>query len=283
MSNVYVIAEIGLNGNGSVDLTKKLIDVAKDNGVDAVKFQKRTINKVYTQQELDTPRESPWGTTTRQQKEGLEFNRDQYDQIDQYCREVGIDWFMSAWDMDSLDFAESYQPKFHKVASALLTNRPFLEKLASLRGDTADSYVILSTGMSTEKQIDTAVDVLGQSLHTILHCTSTYPTKPEEMNMRYIETLASRYPFAEIGFSNHYSGVLWAPIAVSLGARMLEFHITLDRTMYGSDQAASIEPDGVKKLMEAVRLSQQMIGNGIKEVYDSEVPIIKKLRKVSSF
>lgn len=281
--SIMTIAEIGLNHNGSIDIAKKLIDVAKMNGCSAVKFQKRNVLSVYSKEELDTPRESPWGRTNREQKFGLEFGSIQYDQIAKHCEQIGIDWLLSAWDMESLDFAESYSPKYHKVASCMLTDQKFLEKLAGLRQNTANPYVILSTGMSTEKQIDKAVDLLGGSLFGILHCTSTYPTNPSEMNLKYIENIASTYPHLIAGFSNHYSGILWVPLAIAMGAKILEFHITLDRTMYGSDQASSIEPDGVKRLMESVRLSEQMLGTGLKEVYPSEIPIAKKLRKRCDF
>ena len=280
---VTLVAELGINCNGSLDIAKQLIDVVADAGCDYVKFQKRDIPSVYSSAELSAPRESPWGSTTYDQKMGLEFTVDQYREIDSYCKSRGIGWFVSCWDQVSLDTMEMNFPDmpFHKVASALAADRAFLTRLSMLKRP-----VILSTGMLTEAQIAAACDILGESLATVLHCTSTYPTKPNEMNMRYIETLATRiYKLVAsgrvptIGFSNPYSGLLWVPLAVAFGAEMLEFHVTLDRTLYGSDQSSSLEPEGVRKLVESVRVSQEMMGDGVKRVYDSELPIIKKLRK----
>lgn len=286
MKDIILIAEIGINANGSVDIAKKLIDVAKDAGCHYVKFQKRDLDSVYTQAELDAPRESPWGKTNRDQKKGLEFTVEQYKEIDAYCKQVAIGWFVSCWDVKSVELMEENFPEmpYHKVASALLTDRAYLERLKA-----TGKKIILSTGMSTESQILTACEILGDSLFAVMHCTSTYPTKPEEMNLSYIEILRNLMSHTEsnevplVGFSNHYSGLAWVPAAVAFGAEMLEFHITLDRTMYGSDQAASIEPDGVKKLVDYVDVSLKMIGDGRKRVYDSELPIIKKLRKNTDF
>lgn len=291
MKKIITVAEIGINHSGSVELAKKLIDVAASAGCDYVKFQKRDIESVYTKEELDAPRESPWGKTNREQKMGLEFGLEQYKEIDEYCKSKGIGWFASAWDLKSVDFLEQNFPDmpFHKVASALLTDKKFLEKLRS-----TGRPVILSTGMSTVDQIVEACKILGNSLHTVMHCTSTYPTKPEEMNISYIKALIARTKqftwFTDVtknpvrvGFSNHYSGLLWVPLSIAFGAEMLEFHVTLDRTSYGSDQAASIEPDGVEKLMGMIDVSLKMIGDGSKQVYESEKPIAKKLRKVSDF
>lgn len=305
INGITLVAEAGINANGSIDIARKLIDVAADNGCDYIKFQKRDINTCYTQEELDAPRESPWGKTNRAQKEGLEFGLDEYHAIDKHCRERGIGWFVSCWDKPSVDFIDNnFDVPFHKVASALLTDARFLERLVMTR-----KPVILSTGMATEEQIFRACDILGTSLDTILHCTSTYPTKPEEMNLSYIRTLNDSFDIIprlaraidmglknmsmttmtfndrsrpNIGFSNHYSGLSWVPAVVALGAKMLEFHITLDRTSYGSDQSASLEPEGVKKLVDYVRITTSMMGNGVKRVYDSEQPIIKKLRKTNT-
>lgn len=291
LDHTVVIAEVGINHNGNLDIAKKLIEIAADAGCDAVKFQKRTIDVVYSQDELDKPRESPWGTTTRDQKYGLEFTEEQYDEIDRFCKEKNIDWFASCWDEQSVDFISKYQDvKYHKVASALLTNDSFLRKLVADGRD-----IILSTGMSTVAEIDHALDVIGHRLDTVMHCTSTYPSQPTEMNMSVIRDMVEyRYIYdgdrdsptrcyirdtARIGFSNHYSGLIWVPIAIAMGAKVLEFHITLDRTMYGSDQAASIEPEGVRRLVEGVRVTESMIGDGFKRVYDSEIPILKKLRR----
>lgn len=284
INDIYVIAELGINHNGSIDITKQLIDAAVAAGCDAVKFQKRTIDLVYTKAELDVSRESPWGTTNREQKLGLEFGQDQYEQIDAYCKKKKIAWFASCWDEQSVEFIEQFDTPYHKVASALLTNESFLMKLKKTCRPT-----ILSTGMSTEDQIMKAARVLGASLHTVMHCTSTYPTKPEEMNVSYIRNLKWQLDnefepgTVNVGFSNHYSGILWVPLVVAMGATMLEFHLTLDRTMYGSDQAASIEPDGLRKLVDSIEVSTTMLGDGIKRVYDSEIAIAKKLRKVTDW
>lgn len=281
MKEIKLVAEIGINHNGSIDLAKKLIDVAVDTGCHYVKFQKRDIDLVYSKDELDLPRESPWGNTNRDQKRGLEFGLKEYGEIERHCRIRGIDWFVSCWDTNSVDFIEkNFSVSYHKVASALLTDRIFLEKLRS-----TNKKIILSTGMSSNEQINEACKLLAPYLDTVLHCTSTYPTKPEEMNISGLKALKDllrdneKTENVSLGFSNHYSGLLWVPLAIAYGAEMLEFHITLDRTMYGSDQSASLEPEGVRKLVEMVTVSQQMIGDGIKKVYDSELPIIKKLRK----
>ncbi len=292
IGHTVTIAEIGINHNGNLDIAKKLIEIAADAGCDAVKFQKRTIDVVYSQEELDKPRESPWGTTTRDQKYGLEFTEEQYDEIDRFCKKKNIDWFASCWDEQSVDFISKYQSvTHHKVASALLTNDSFLRKLVASGRD-----IILSTGMSTVAEIDHAIDVIGKTqLDTIMHCTSTYPSQPSEMNMDVIRSMVDHRYISDgdpesptrcfipgdvrIGFSNHYSGLIWVPIAVAMGAKVLEFHITLDRTMYGSDQAASIEPEGVRRLVEGARVTESMLGSGFKRVYDSEIPILKKLRR----
>lgn len=285
-SRVVTVAEIGINHNGQVDIAKKLIDVAADAGVDAVKFQKRTVDRVYTQEELAAPRQSPWGITNGDQKRGLEFGKTEYDAIASHCRLRGVEWFASCWDLESVDFINAYdEVAYHKVASALLTRDDLLAAMVS-----SERRVIVSTGMSSIDEITHALDIIGSSLDTVMHCTSTYPTTPDEMNMRVISNMwkcslarTTDSPIintrgARVGFSNHYSGLIWVPLAVALGARVLEFHITLDRTMYGSDQAASIEPDGVKKLVEHARLAERMLGDGVKCVYDSELPVRKKLR-----
>lgn len=282
---IKFIAEIGINHNGSVEIAKKLIDVAADAGCQYVKFQKRDIDVVYTKEELDAHRESPWGKTNRDQKIGLEFGLDEYKQIDEHCKLRGVEWFASCWDENSVDFIENNFPHvpFHKVASAKATDIKFLEKLKS-----TGKPIIASTGMMSELQIRKMLDILDDDVSVLMHCTSTYPTQPSEMNLYCVKTMQEDrddlgFMNYDIGFSNHYSGLLWVPIAVTLGAKFLEFHITLDRTMYGSDQAASIEPEGVKRLVTNALLTKQMLGNGNKTVYDSELPIIKKLRKVSDF
>lgn len=267
----YIIAEIGINHNGSETLARQLIDQAADAGADAVKFQKRTIDLVYTQEELDKDRDSPWGTTNREQKEGLEFSIDQYKGLKGYCDEKGLDFIVSCWDTQSVDDVECLDIRYHKVASALVTDIEFLEKL-----NETGKPVILSTGMCTEEQIEQAMSVLN-NVEIILACTSTYPTKIEELNLLHIRTLAHKYSPVKIGFSNHYSGHDACVVATALGAECIEFHITHDRTAYGSDQAASIEH--AKTLCEAIRKVDIMLGDGVKKVYDSEIPIAKKLRK----
>jgi N-acetylneuraminate synthase len=272
MSNIYVIAEIGINHNGSLDLAKKLIDQSRDSGADAVKFQKRTIDIVYTPEELDKYRESPWGTTNRQQKEGLEFSPEQYRELQEYSNKLNLDFIVSCWDTNSIDVVEqNLNVKYHKIASALATDREFLEKLNS-----TGKPVILSTGMCTEEQIKAAIDIL-DNVEIVLACTSTYPTVSEEINLRHIVTLGDNNPTLDIGFSNHYNGLDACVGAVALGATCVEFHVTNDRTAYGSDQSASIENS--KSLVDAIRKMETMLGNGIKRVYDSEKPIAKKLRK----
>jgi N-acetylneuraminate synthase len=271
-----IIAELGINHNGSIDIAKKLIDVAHASGCDFIKFQKRNIDLVYSKEELDSPRESPWGKTTRDQKYGLEFFQDHYQILDAYCHRKGIKWFASPWDLDSIMFLNSFQGcQFIKIPSALITNDEIL-----VASRNTGRRIILSTGMSTIEMVDHAVEVIGEdSIYCIMHCTSTYPSKSEELNLNCIKTLKARYPWAKIGFSNHNPGIIFMPIAVALGAEMIEYHITLDRSMYGSDQAASIEPEGVFKLVKHIRNTEKAMGDGIKCIYDSEIPIIKKLRR----
>jgi N-acetylneuraminate synthase len=270
----YIIAEIGINHNGDLDLAKELIDIASKTGCNAVKFQKRNINEVYTTEELDKHRESPWGTTNREQKEGLELSINQYKELESYTNEKGLDFIVSCWDISSVDDIENnLSIKYHKVASALLTDRDFLEKL-KLTG----KKIILSTGMSTDEQIRKAVSILGQdNIEYILACTSTYPTKTEEINLRYIDTLKKDFDNIKVGFSNHYSGGIACYGAVARGAECVEFHITKDRTMYGSDQSASIEH--VDVVVDGIRRLESMVGDGIKVVYEDEKPIAEKLRK----
>lgn len=272
---VDVIYELGINHNGDLKLAKKMIDVAHAAGCRYVKFQKRNVDLVYSKEELDTPRESPWGKTTREQKLGLEFNFDDYKEIDAYCKEK-VKWFASPWDLDSVAFLTQFRDTpYIKVPSALITNGPFLEACRS-----TGKPVILSTGMSTPIIIDNAISTVGEkNVHCIMHCTSTYPTDPAEINMKYISVLKEKYPWAKIGFSNHYPGLTAMEGAVFYGAEVLEFHGTLDRAMYGSDQAASIEPRGVFELMERLYIIEQMIGNGFKGIFDREMPILAKLRR----
>mgnify|MGYP003653581012 CR=1 FL=1 len=257
--STYVIAEIGINHNGSEELCRELITQAYDSGVDAVKFQKRTIDVVYIQEELDKPRESPWGVTNREQKEGLEFSIEQYKEIKQYCDELGIDFIISCWDQGSVDEVGCLDVKYHKIASALATDKEFLEKV-----NETGKPVILSTGMCTEDEIEAAIKILDNVEH-VLCCTAT---------------LQKKHPNLKIGFSNHYNGHDACVAATALGAECVEFHITHDRTAYGSDQSASIENS--KCLVDAVRKVGVMLGDGVKVVYGTEVPVAKKLRKVSN-
>ena len=270
----YIISEIGINHNGNMDLAKELIVKSKLSGCDAVKFQKRDIESVYTKEELDTPRGSPFGTTTREQKEGIEFSIEQYKELEQFSKEQGLDFIVSCWDLESLNLVEeNLNVKYHKVASAMATDRGFLEAL-----NNSGRPVILSVGMCTQEEVDAAVEIL-DNVEYILACTSTYPTKAEELNLKYIQTLKEKYPSIKVGFSNHYNGLDACVGSIVFGAECVEFHITKDRTMYGSDQPASIQ-DSVY-LVDSIRKMELMVGDGIKKVYDSEVPIAKKLRKVN--
>lgn len=272
MNNTYVIAEIGINHNGSMIYAKNLIDQAFESKCHAVKFQKRDIESVYSQEELDRYRESPWGTTNREQKEGLEFSIEQYKELYSYTKNLGMDFIVSCWDRKSIQLIEdNLDVDYHKVASALVTDEEFLKDLV----DTGKP-IILSTGMSTEEQVDNSVRILSKNLEYILACTSTYPSSIDELNLRYIQTLKNKYPNFKIGFSNHYSGFEASFGAVALGAECIEFHITEDRTAYGSDQAASIQDS--KKLVHGIFNMEKMLGDGIKVVYDSELPILNKLR-----
>jgi N-acetylneuraminate synthase len=274
MSNIYIISEIGINHNGKVELAKKLIKTSAQAGADAVKFQKRTIDLVYTNEELDKYRISPWGETNRQQKEGLEFSIETYKELQKYSNSLGLDFIVSCWDINSLkEVEENLDVKYHKIASALATDKKFLEAL-----NKTGRPVILSTGMCTEEQIEAAISILN-NVKYVLACTSTYPTKQEEVNLKHIDTLKEKYPNIKVGFSNHYNGHDACVGSVVLGAKCIEFHVTNDRTSYGSDQSASIEKP--VELINAVRSMEIMLGDGVKTVYESEVSIINKLRKVS--
>jgi len=271
-----VVAELGINHNGSIETAKKMIDVAAAAGCDFVKLQKRDISLVYTKAELDSPRESPWGKTFREQKRGLEFDEDVYDELDEYCNAKDIGWFASPWDVNSLDFIARYDScEFIKIPSPLLTNEELLNACLEV-----DKPVILSSGMSNLHMIDNAVSILGRDkIYCIMHCTSTYPSKPEELNLSCITGFKEKYGWTKIGFSNHNPGIIFMPIAVALGAEMVEFHLTLDRASYGSDQAASIESEGVFRLVKHIHNTEKAIGDGVKRIYESELPIMKKLRR----
>ena len=269
-----VVAEIGINHNGDVAIAKKLIDVAVSAGCAAVKFQKRTVDVVYTAEELARPRESPFGSTNGELKHALEFGRDEYAEIDRHCRDQGILWFASCWDEASVDFIAAFDPPCYKIASASLTDDALLRHTRA-----AGKPIVLATGMSTMAQIDHAVDVLGQDDLIVLHACSTYPAYYEELNLRVIQELAARYP-VPIGYSGHETGIPSSVAAVVLGARMVERHLTLDRSMWGSDQAASLEPNGMHRLMRDIRLIENSLGDGVKRVLDRELPIMDKLRRV---
>ena len=273
-SYIPVIAEIGINHNGDLDIAKSLIRMAAEVGCDAVKFQKRSIEIVYPSEILDAPRESPWGVTQRDQKQGLEFGRREYDEIAEFCKEIGIDWSASAWDIESLAFVEAYDPPFHKVASAMLTHTAFLKAVAS-----AGRPTFMSTGMATLDQLDRAVDVFERSGAplVLLHTVSTYPTPEEDLNLAVIQTLKKRYG-VPVGYSGHEASVSPSIVAAALGAQVIERHITLDRTMYGSDQAASLEKDGLRQLITVLRKMPKLIGTGVKGWAPGEREVAGKLR-----
>ena len=271
----FIIAEIGINHNGSLDVTKKLIDGAAKAGCHAVKFQKRTVDLVYTAEELDRYRDSPWGTTNREQKNGLEFGREEYQEIDNYCKLKGIEWFASAWDLESQMFLRQFDLKYNKIASAMLTYTDLL-KLTATEG----RYTFISTGMSTIEEIQNAVDIFEAEdcPYELMHCNSTYPMKNKDANLRVIETLRNTFN-CKVGYSGHETGRVVSLTAVALGAPSLERHITLDKSMYGSDQSASIEISELKRLVKDIRAVETAFGSPEKVVHDSEVPIREKLRK----
>jgi N-acetylneuraminate synthase len=273
---VYVIAEIGLNHNGDVELAKRLIDVAARAGADAVKFQKRTPEIATPEHMRDTLRETPWGTMTYlEYRHRVEFGRDEYVEIGDYATMQGLDWFASPWDVPSVHFLEDLNVVAHKVASASLTD---LEMLAALRE--TGKPIILSTGMSTIEQIDRALDVLGGERVVLMHATSTYPMEPEEANLRVISTLRDRYAGIPVGYSGHERGLQISLAAVALGAVAVERHITLDRTMWGSDHAASLEPAGLEHLVRDIRVIETALGDGVKRVFPGELAPMAKLRRV---
>ena len=269
-----VVAEIGINHNGSLEMAKELIDAAIAAGCDAVKFQKRTVEVVYSPEELARPRESPFGSTNGDLKRGLEFGADQYAEIDRYCKGKGIMWFASCWDEASIDFLEQFKPPCYKIASASLTDDNLLRHHRKTKRP-----VIASTGMSTLEQIDHAVEVLGRRDLILLHATSTYPSEVGELNLLVIPRLRERHGIP-IGYSGHEVGLYTSLAAVVLGACVVERHITLDRAMWGSDQAASVEPQGFARLVKDIRAVEAALGDGIKKVYDSEIPVMRKLRRV---
>lgn len=272
--STFIVAEIGINHNGDMKLAKKLIDTAVIAGCDAVKFQKRTVDKVYTKEYLDGPRQSPWGTTQRAQKEGLEFGKEQYDEIDHYCKEKEIEWYASAWDIDSQKFLQQYDCGYNKVASAMLTKDELLEEIASEK-----KYTFIATGMSSYDEIDHAVEIFRRHScpFELMHCNSTYPMPMEDANLKLIHVLAQRYG-CKVGYSGHEAGTLVSTCAVAAGATSIERHITMDRNMYGSDQKASIEPYELCRLVKDIRDTEKIMGTGEKILTAAEKEVKKKLR-----
>jgi N-acetylneuraminate synthase len=272
--SIFIIAVIGINHNGSLDIAKQLIDVAKDSGADAVKFQKRTIDLVYTKELLESPRKSPWGTTQREQKEGLEFGLEEYKEIDRCCREKGIAWFASAWDLESQKFLRQFNLKYNKIASAMLVYEPLLRMIAEEK-----RHTFISTGMSKIADLDRVVDIFHEAgcPFELMHCVSTYPMTDEDANLNRIKTLRERYG-CNVGYSGHEVGLAVSYAAAAMGITSLERHITLDRSMYGSDQSASVEPSGFRMLVGAVRKIEQAMGDGALEMNSKEASIADKLR-----
>jgi len=273
--SIFIVAEVGINHNGDMSICKELIDVAVDAGCDAVKFQKRDIDQVYTQEFLDSPRESPWGNTQRAQKEGLEFSKEQYLEISVHCSDKGIEWFASAWDTNSQAFLRQFDCKYNKIASAMIVHEELLQMVAD-----EGKHTFISTGMSTYEDIKKAVDIFraaGCSFE-LMHTISTYPMKDEDANLNLINTLRNRYD-CNVGYSGHEVGLAISYAAAAMGITSLERHITLNRAMYGSDQSASIEPSGLRQLVGAVRKIEKAMGDGEKRVIDAEVPIARKLRE----
>jgi N-acetylneuraminate synthase len=275
MKKIFYIAEIGINHNGSLEIAKKLIDNAKLAGFDAVKFQKRTIDLVYSKELLDSPRESPWGNTQRDQKEGLEFSKKQYDEIDEYCKSKNIIWFCSAWDIESLKFLDQYSLEYQKVASAMIVDIDFLNEVANRK-----KHTFISTGMCTSKDIENAVNIFRSKncSFELMHCVSTYPMKIEDANLLRIQSLKEKFR-CDVGYSGHESTLSVSYAAAMLGISSLERHITLDRAMYGSDQSASLEKRGMVELISVINRMMSSLGDGkINKILPEEVEIAKKLR-----
>jgi N-acetylneuraminate synthase len=272
----FVIAEVGINHNGDIDLAKRLISVAVGAGCDAVKFQKRSVDVVYTAEELAKPRESPFGATNGDLKRGLELDYYDYQEIDAFCRSSKIQWFASCWDEASVDFIDRFKPPCYKIASASLTDDNLLRHTRA-----KGRPIILSTGMSTLEQIDHAVDVLGKNDLILLHACSTYPAYYNELNLKAIPVMRERYG-VPVGYSGHETGIASTVAAATIGACSVERHVTLDRSMWGSDHAASLEPNGLTRVVRDIRLVEQSMGDGVKRVYEREQPIIKKLRRVDA-
>jgi len=273
---IYIIAEIGINHNGDIEIAKKLIDAAKRAGVNAVKFQKRTPELCVPEHQRGQMRDTPWGYINYlDYRYKVEFDQKDYEEIDRHCKSVGIDWLASSWDVPSLEFIEAFNPSVHKVPSALLTDHKLLRAIKATA-----KPIILSTGMSTIEEIKEAVSILGTKHLVITHTTSSYPCPPDELNLSMIQTLREMFP-CPIGYSGHEVGLVTSAVAVALGACLVERHVTLDRAMWGSDQAASVEPQGIMRLVKYIRVTKKSLGDGIKKVYDSEQSSLKKLRRYS--
>ncbi len=273
----YIVTEIGINHNGDLDVAKEMIDIAARYGVDAVKFQKRTPEMCVPLEQRSQMRETPWGYISYlDYRYKVEFGEQEYAEIDRYCEELEMTWFASVWDTLSVDFMEKFNPVCYKIPSASLTDHDLLRKVKE-----TGKPIILSTGMSTLDQISTAIAVIGTENLMLTHTTSTYPCEPEELNLRAIQTLKEKFP-VPVGYSGHEVGLIPSAVAVAMGACLIERHITLDRAMWGTDQAASVEPVGVEKLVKYIRVTEKSLGNGIKKVYDSELPSLRKLRRVQN-
>lgn len=271
----YIVAEIGINHNGSLAMAKEMIAVAARYGVDAVKLQKRTPELCVPPEQRGQMRETPWGYITYlDYRYKVEFGESEYREIDRYCRELGITWFSSVWDVPAVDFMEQYKPVCYKIPSASLTDHELLKRVRA-----TGQPIILSTGMSTVEQIKAAIQVTGIDNLMLTHTTSTYPCEPEELNLRAIQMLKETFP-VPVGYSGHEVGLIPSAIAVALGACLIERHITMDRALWGSDQAASVEPSGVEKLVKYIRVTEKSLGDGVKRIYDSELPSLRKLRRV---
>ena len=273
--SIFFIAEIGINHNGDMKICKKLIDIAVSAGCDAVKFQKRDVDTVYSKKFLDSYRESPWGTTQREQKMGIEFNKDEYQEIDSYCKYKKIKWFASAWDLKSQLFLREFNCEYNKIASAMLVNLKLLKMVAEEK-----KHTFISTGLSTLDDIDKAVKIFRDNNcpFELMHCVSTYPMKDSDANLKTIITLKEKYK-CNVGYSGHETGLAISYAAAALGVSSIERHITIDRAMYGSDQAASLAPAGIKKLIPEVRKIEKALGDGVKRVLEDEIKIAKKLRE----
>jgi N-acetylneuraminate synthase len=273
----YIIGEIGINHNGDIDVAKKLMEVAKRSGADAVKFQKRTPELCVPEHQRSQMRDTPWGYITYlDYRHKVEFDEEAYTEIDRFAKEIGIDWFASSWDIPSLEFIERFNPPAHKLPSALLTD---LELLRAYRA--TGKPMIVSTGMSTLNEIKSALEIIGEENLILCHTTSSYPCPPEELNLRMIQTLRDMTSLCPIGYSGHEVGLVPSAVAVALGACMVERHITLDRAMWGSDQSASVEPQGLASLVKYIRVTERSLGDGVKRVYDSELSSLSKLRRFS--